>query len=57
MVYGVEGFFKSRNTTALTLPLSMLYAQLSVACSRAVTVECRDRKPDCRQDIKLLSVK
>ena len=32
-------FFKFRNTTALILPRSILYAQVSVASRRAVTVE------------------
>ena len=32
-------FFKSRKTTALILPRSILYAQVTVASRRAVTVE------------------
>ena len=39
-------FFKSRKTTALVFPRSILYAQVSVASRRAVTVECVARKPD-----------
>lgn len=48
-----RAFFKSRKTTALTLPLSILKAQLSVASSRAVAVEWNP--PSCQKDIKQLS--
>ena len=34
-----KAFFKSRKIIALTLPLSILEAQLSVASSKAVAVE------------------
>ena len=34
-----KAFFRSRKITALTLPLSMLKAQLSVTSSKEVTVE------------------
>ena len=45
--------FRSRKTTALTLPRSILKAQLSVVSRRAVTVQCKERKLDvmCRNDI------
>ena len=39
------------------LPLSILNVQLSVAWSKAVTVECKDRKPDCWLEIRLFTVK
>ena len=39
VVNGVKCFFRSRNTTAFTFPLSILNAQLSVAWSKAVTMD------------------
>ena len=43
-------------TTAFTLPLSILNVQLSVALSKAVTVEWRRRNPDWWLQIELCSV-
>ena len=46
MINRANVLFKSRKTTALTLPRSILKDHLSVASRRAVTVECKERKPD-----------
>ena len=37
---------RSRNTTAVTTSLSILKYHWFVASSKAVTVECRERKPE-----------
>ena len=41
-----NAFLRSKKTTALTRPRSISIAQLSVASISAVSVECKDRKPD-----------
>ena len=46
LLYQNIAFLRSKKTTALTRPRSTSIAQLSVASISAVSVECKDRKPD-----------